>query len=154
MGFGKKKRQVRDAVSDWKCFGYFGYGEGKAVNQFGENSMSGKSACSDICNRANACRAIHHNKMNERFPILGQMVEVTSRIATVRNLNVVDQVMSAMNHAIEENLPEAIEVKKILSIFKVSKMTDHYRCGQFENIQDGLNSASPGHSADKNSKKD
>ena len=144
MGFGKKKRQVREAIAGWNCFGHLGYGQGRAVAQFGEREMHGKSACLDICTRANACRLQHHDKMNERYPQLGQLVETTSRIAQIRGLDVVSEVVSAMGHAVDLGLDEAIEVQRTLGLFKVAEMTDHYRCGQFENIQDGLNKSLPG----------
>jgi hypothetical protein len=144
MGFGKKKRQVREAIAEWDCFGYLGYGQGRCVSQFGESHVPGKSACLDICTRASACRLEHHSKMNERYPQLAQLVEKTARIAEQRQLDVVAEVVSAMNHAVELGLDEANEVKKILGLFRIDTMTDHYRCGQFENIQDGLNKDKPG----------
>ena len=144
MGFGKKKRQVREAIATWNCFGHFGYGQGRAVAQFGEKEMVGKSACFDMCTHANTCRRQHHDKMNERYPQLGQLVEATAKIAQVRGLDVVTEVVSAMKHAVDLGLDEAQEVKRTLALFKVNDMTDHYRCGQFENIQDGLNKVSPG----------
>lgn len=150
MGFGKKKRKVREAIQQWNCFGYFGYGQGRAVSQFGETEMSGKSACNDICSRAVSCRSRHHDLMNERFPKLSNLVESTARIASIRNLDVISEVVSAMNYALESELDEAIEVKNILGMFQIETMTDHYRCGQFENIQDGLNKSSPGTIASNN----
>lgn len=144
MGFGKKRRQIREAIDKWDCLGHLGYGQGRAVAQFGEREMHGRSACLDICTRASACRLQHHSKMNERYPQLGQIVESTSRIAQQRGLDVVAEVMSAVGHAVDMGLDEALEVKRTLGLFKVSEMTDHYRCGQFENIQDGLNKAPPG----------
>lgn len=144
MGFGKKKRQVREAIAKWNCFGHLGYGQGRAVAQFGERDMHGRSACLDICTRANACRALHRDKMNERYPQLGQIVETTSRLAQARGLDVVAEVVSAMGHAVDLGLDEAVEVKHTLDLFKVDGMTDHYRCGQFENIQDGLSRLPPG----------
>ena len=56
----------------------------------------------------------------------------------------VTEVVSAMGHAVDLGLDEAADVKRILGLFKVQEMTDHYRCGQFENIQDGLSKAVPG----------
>lgn len=144
MGFGKKRKQVREAIAKWDCFGHFGYGQGRAVAQLGEREMHGRSACLDICNRANACRLQHRDTMNNRYPQLGQIVETTSRLAQARGLDVVAEVVSAMGHAVDLGLDEAAEVKRILGLFKVDEMTDHYRCGQFENIQDGLSKATPG----------
>lgn len=144
MGFGKKKRMVREAIASWDCFGSFGYGQGRAIAQFGEKEMGGKSACLDICNRANACRNRHHDLMNDRFPQLHKLVESVARIAQLRNLDLISEIVAAMDHAVDMNHPEALEVKRILSKFKIESMTDHYRCGQFENIQDGLNKSSPG----------
>jgi len=143
MGFGKKKRQVREAIATWSCFGRFGYGEGRAVAQFGEDGMHGKSACADICNRANACRLSHRDEMNSRYPQLSQLVEATARIASIRGLDVSTEVIMAMRHAADMMLDEAVEVKRILGLFKVDDITDHYRCGHFENIHNGLHKASP-----------
>jgi len=144
MGFSKKRQQVREAIAKWECVGYLGYGQGRSVAQFGEKHMHGRSACMDICTRANACRLEHHNKMNERYPQLAALVESTARIARARHLDIVSEVVSAMDHAVELGLDEAGEVKRILGIFKINTMTDHYRCGQFENIQDGMNKVAPG----------
>jgi hypothetical protein len=144
MGFGKKKRQIREALAKWDCFGHLGYGQGRAVAQFGERDLHGRSACLDVCTRASACRALHRDRMNERYPQLGQLVESTSRLAQARGLDVVTEVVSAMGHAAELGLDEAVDVRRILGLFKVDEMTDHYRCGQFENIQDGLSKALPG----------
>jgi len=143
MGFAKKKRKIREAISKWKCFGYFGYGQGRAVALFGEEDMKKKSACIDICTRASACRLAHHRQMNIRYPQLGQLVESAARLAQLRRLNVVDEVVNAMESAVEMKIDEAVDVRKRLSVFRVDQMTDHYRCGQFENIQNGLDKASP-----------
>jgi hypothetical protein len=144
MGFGTKKRQVREAIAKWECFGYLGYGQGRCVAQFGEGYVGNRSACMDICTRASACRAEHLNKMNERYPQLAVLVKNTAGIAEARHLDIVAEVVSAMNHAVELGLDEAVEVKRILGVFKIDTMTDHFRCGQFENIQDGLNKVPPG----------
>lgn len=144
MGFGKKKRQIRDAIADWNCHGFLGYGQGRAVAQFGEKEMHGKSACYDICTRASTCRARHHIEMNRRFPQLAQLVESTARIAQRRGVDVVSEVISAMDHAVDMEHDEALEVKRIIERFKIKTMTDHYRAGQFENIQDGLDKLPPG----------
>lgn len=144
MGFGTRKRQVREAIAKWECFGYLGYGQGRCVAQFGEDYMGNRSACMDVCTRASACRLEHHKKLNERYPQLTALVEHTAKIAEARQLDVVAEVVSAMDHAVELGLDEASEVKRILGLFRINTMTDHYRCGQFENIQDGLNKATPG----------
>lgn len=143
MGFGKKRRKVREAISKWDCFGYFGYGQGRAVATFGEDDMKKRSACLDICTRANACRAAHHERMNRKFPQLAQLVESSARIAQLRKLDVVAEVVSAMEHAVEADLEEALEIKDRLSAFRIDQMTDHLRCGQFENIQNGLDKSPP-----------
>lgn len=147
MGFGKKKRQIREAVEKWNCIGFLGYGQGRAVAEFGQKVMGGKSACYDFCTRANACRAEHHAKMDLRFPQLAQLVESAARIAKMRQLDVVNEVVSAMDSAVDMNHDEALEVKRVLERFKLDKMTDHYRMGQFENIQDGLDKRPPGSSS-------
>jgi len=143
MGFAKHKKRIRGEIAKWNCFGYLGYGQGRAVSVFGEDRLNNKSACMDICTRASACRLAHHERMNVQFPQLAQLVESTARLAHVRRLNIVDQVVSAMEHAVDAGLGEAIDVKDRLAKFKVETMTDHYRCGQFENIQNGLDGISP-----------
>ena len=147
MGFGKKKRQIREAVEKWNCLGFLGYGQGRAVAEFGQKVMGGKSACYDFCTRANACRAEHHSKMDLRFPQLAQLLESTARIAQLRRLDIVKEVMSAMDNAVDMQHDEALEVKTVLERFKINTMTDHYRMGQFENIQDGLDKVPPGSSS-------
>lgn len=143
MGFAKKKKKIRESISKWNCFGYFGYGQGRAVATFGETDMRRKSACLDICTRANACRTSHHENMNRRYPQLAQLVESSARLARLRSLDVVEEVVSAMESAVEMELEEAVEVHQRLSVFNVGQMTDHYRCGQFENIQNGLDKVPP-----------
>ena len=138
MGFGKKRRKIREAIAKWDCFGYFGYGQGRAVAVFGQDELKKKSACIDICTRANACRLAHHEKMNAKYPQLAQLTESSARIAQKRHLDVVSEVVSAMEHAAEMGVDEAVEIRARLQAFKVDQMTDHYRCGQFENIQNGL----------------
>ena len=144
MGFAKKKKKIRESIAKWDCTGYFGYGQGRAVAQFGEDGLKGKSACQDICTRASACRLAHHERMNRRFPQLAQLVESAARLAQLRNLDVIDEVVNSMEHAVEMELEEAIEVRERLRAFKVNQITDHYRCGQFENIQNGLDKVPPG----------
>ena len=144
MGFGKKRRKIREAIDKWNCFGHFGYGQGRAVAVFGEDNLKKKSACLDICTRASACRLAHHEKMNVQYPQLGQLVETAARLAQKWNLIVVGEVVSAMEHALEMKIEEDVEVLDRLRVFKINQMTDHYRCGQFENIQNGLDKTSPG----------
>lgn len=144
MGFGKKKRQVREAIDKWKCFGYLGYGQGRAVSQFGAQVMGDKSACGDLCSRANDCRMKHHEMMNERYPQLAQLLAATTRIAHRLKKNPDAEVLSAMHHAADLGMDEAVSVKHTLALFKVKTMTDHHRCGEFENIQDGMDKVAPG----------
>ena len=144
MGFAKHKKRIRGEIAKWGCFGYLGYGQGRAVAIYGEDKLSNRSACMDICTRASACRMAHHERMNIRYPQLAQLVESTARLAHLRKLDIVDQVVSAMEHAVSAGLEEAIDVQSRLKKFKIEKITDHYRCGQFENIQNGLDKISPG----------
>lgn len=143
MGFAKHKKRIRGEIAGWDCLGFFGYGQGRAVAIYGEERLKNKSACIDICSRASACRQAHHERMNRRYPQIAQLVESTARLAQLRKLNVVDEVVSAMEHAVEAELDGAIDIKARLQEFKVDTMTDHYRCGQFENIQNGLDKVSP-----------
>ena len=144
MGFGKKKKKIREAIPKWGCFGYFGYGQGRAVAVFGESELKKRSVCIDVCSRANACRLAHHRRMDERYPQLGQLVETTARLAQTRKRDVVVEVVSAMDHAVDMQMDEAVDVRLRLNVFKLEHMTDHYRCGQFENIQNGLDGSDPG----------
>lgn len=143
MGFAKNKKKIRGEIVKWDCFGYLGYGEGRAVATYGEARLKNKSACRDICTRASACRLAHHENMNRRYPQLAQLVESTARIAHLRRLNIVDEVVSAMEHAVEAGIEDAIDVRDRLKVFRLDGITDHYRCGQFENIQNGLDKISP-----------
>lgn len=145
MGVASRRKQIKVAIEKWNCFGRFGYGQGRTVSMFGEECLRGKSACEDMCSRANACRAAHHRYMNDRYPQLAQLVVTTVKLSKLRELDPSHEVVSAMNNAAEMDLEEAVEIRERLKAFRISAMTDHFRCGQFENIQNGFEKVSPGY---------
>ncbi len=139
MGFNKVRRKIRESIRDrWHCLGFFGYGQGRSVAELGEEALRGKSTCFDICKFKDVCNRRHHLRMDRRFP---QMAAITAQAVALSQRNgtdVVEEVVTAVTRAAELEIEEALEVKAILKRFEVESMTDHYRAGQFENIQDGL----------------
>jgi len=144
VGYGKQKRKLLDSISSWDCLGYFGYGQGRVVAQFGEDAFRGKSACLDMCQRREECRNVHMRKMDRRYPTLANLVRGTVKLSKSRGRDPSMDVVMAMNEALDNGVPEAADVKSRLDKFKVTAMTDHYRCGQFENIDDGISKRKPG----------
>jgi hypothetical protein len=48
-----------------------------------------------------------------------------------------------MQSALERGIPEAVKIFDRLKAYNVETMTDHYVCGQFDNIQNGLEGKEP-----------
>jgi len=145
MGFGKQKRKLREAIAKWNCNGYFGYGQGRGVAQLGERPLRGKSVCLDVCTKVDQCRLRHHMRMDARYPQLEQITANAVKQAKVWGRDMVEEIVQAMERSVELDVDEAVEVKAILGQFRVETMTDHYRAGQFENIQNGLDKQEPTH---------
>jgi len=87
---------------------------------------------------------IHHGRMDREYPMLAALVRNAAKAAKVRGRDTVESVVAVLNAAVENETPEALDVKKRLEKFRVDTMADHYRCGQFENIDDGINRRKPG----------
>lgn len=144
MGYGKQKRKILDSVDGWGCFGFYGYGQGRAVAQFGEDILRGKSVCLDLCKKREECRSRHLIKMDTKYPLLGKLVRNAVKASRARSRDVAKDVVLVLNEALGEGLSEAVDIQQKLKKYKVTYMTDHYRCGQFENIDDGFGERSPG----------
>lgn len=143
MGFNKLKVRIRSQITEWQCVGYFGYGHGRGVAEFGESNLRGKSVCMDVCKKQEECRRRHHLRMDSRYPQLNAIVAHAAKVATLNNRDLNGEIVEAMERAAELEVSEALEVKKINAQFGVGSMTDHYRCGQFQNIQNGLEKLAP-----------
>ena len=143
MGFNKLKVKVRAAIDEWQCLGFFGYGHGRGAVQFGESALRGKSVCQDLCKKVDQCRHRHHLRMDARYPQLQAIVAHAAKVSAVNSTDLNDEIVGAMRRSVELDVGEALEVKKINAAFGVNEMTDHYRCGQFENIQNGVDRADP-----------
>ena len=138
MGFSKHRRRVREATVKWGCLGYFGYGQGRSVAEFGDKAMKGKSACFDICKKSDACNLRHHARMDKIYPQLAAISEQAVKIAIRSRTDVAAEVVDAMQRAFDLGIDDAIEHKKVLDRYGVTAMTDHYRSGMFDNLQRGL----------------
>ena len=143
MGFSKHLKNMRRAIRSWDCHGFLGYGQGKAVSMWGEEKLRGRSACIDICSEYQSCRRAHHNRMDHRYPQLAQVVAAAARTAQREKVGPLKQIMESLQRCHDLGLAEATEVKRIVKQFGVDSMTDHYRAGQFENIQNGLDGRRP-----------
>lgn len=132
------KKRVKKAIEQWNCLGKFGYGQGRAVAEFGEDEIGKQAVCYDVCPKSAKCRGLHYIEMDKRFPSLGEMVRKTAIAATHAGLPVVNTVVSAMNVAVKRGDLEALRVQEGLKKYKTDSMTDHYVYGQFENLDNGL----------------
>jgi hypothetical protein len=139
MGYSKWRNRIQKSIDKWNCFGYFGYGHGRAVNQFGESVVQNRSVCTSMCPSNNDCRAKHHAKMDLEYPDLARLVQGVVEKCQETKAPVVRMVVEAMAMAEANGIPSAVEVKKRLIQYGIEGMTDHYICGQFTNIQNGLN---------------
>lgn len=143
MGFSKQKRKLRESIAKWDCNGYFGYGQGRGVTELGERPLRKKSVCLDVCTKVEQCRTRHHMRMDARYPQLEQIAANAMRQAQLHRRDIVKEIVEAMERSVELDIDEAVEVKAILEQFRVETMTDHYRAGQFENIQNGIDKQEP-----------
>jgi hypothetical protein len=90
------------------------------------------------------CRQRHHMIMDQRYPEIALIVHKTANRAAKMKAPIVQSVIGAMNVALGQKILGAEEIKAILAEFQVGDMTDHYVCGQLENIQNGLDEEAPG----------
>ena len=131
-------------IPKWGCLGRWGYGHGRSVKEHGEKWFKDVSVCQNLCPKSDACRQRHHLHMDQRYPEIAVLVHRTARRAKKMKAPIVESVIGAMNVAYGQKISGAAEIKMILSGFRVGDMTDHYVCGQFENIQNGLDGKDPG----------
>ena len=81
--------------------------------------------------------------MDKRYPEVADLVHMVAKKAIDAKQPVVKSVVAAMNVALGKDMPEVKEIVRILVGFGVADITDHYICGQFENIQNGLDGSEP-----------
>lgn len=134
--------EIRRAVGQWKCVGMFGYGQGRAVAEFGEQAED-KLICHQLCPRTDKCQDKHRRGMDVRFPSLAQIVKKTAIEAQAAGRPLVKTVVAAMNVAVGTGNIEAIMVRDGLKRYSASGMTDHYIYGQLENFHKGLQKKDP-----------
>lgn len=139
MGFGKQRNKIRLRVLQYNCEGHYGYGQGKAIKEFGEEYLKGRSACNDICPKQEECRQAHYSKMDKKYPKVTELVREAVVTAKRSNQPIVQTVVVFMRAAAKDNLDEALLIKEELQRMGVEDMTDHYIFGQLKNIEKGLN---------------
>ena len=143
MGHASIRRKIVKTIPKWKCLGRWGYGQGRAIKEHGEKWFGDLSVCQDLCPQATVCRQRHHMNMDQRYPEIALIVHKTATRAAQMKMPIVHSVIGAMNVAYAQKIDGAEEIKQILLDFRVGDMTDHYICGQFENIQNGLDGKDP-----------
>ena len=137
------RNQVRKAIEAWNCLGHFGYGQGRAVAEFGAKKVGNHSVCHETCTKSAQCRGMHCVTMDNRFPLVADIVKKTTVMAKQTGLPIVETVVSAMNVAVKRANPEALRIQEGLKKYRVTSMTDHYIYGQFENLENGLAKKDP-----------
>ena len=130
-------------IPKWGCLGYWGYGHGRSVKEHGDKWFKDVSVCQDLCPNKDQCRRKHHVRMDNRYPEVAEIVHATAGHASKMKVAVVQSVIGAMNVAKSQGVAGTDEIRRVLDGFGVSDMTDHYVCGQFENIQNGLDGKDP-----------
>ena len=143
MGHANVRRKIAKAIPSWGCLGYFGYGHGRTVRDFGEKYVKDLSVCQELCSEAESCRMSHHGRMDKRYPQIADIVHKAAARAHRAKIPVVKTVLIAMRLARKREIPGADEIFRILREFRVGEMTDHFVCGQFQNIQNGLDGQLP-----------
>lgn len=113
------------------------------MKEHGEKWFKDISVCQDLCPSKDQCRSSHHVRMDARYPDIAEIVHKTAGHAIRMKVAVVQSVIGAMNVAESQKVAGTDEIRKILDGFGVSDITDHYVCGQFENIQNGLDGKDP-----------
>lgn len=136
------KSLIKSSIKQWECFGRFGYGQGRAVAEFGEKE-SGDQVCYKICPDSEKCRSRHLEIMDLRFPAVSGIVKETISGAVRAGLPIMQTVVAAMNVAVNREIPQALRIKQGLKKYQVSGMVDHYIYGQLENIDNGVSKKSP-----------
>ena len=137
------KKKINKSIDEWNCVGHLGYGQGRAVAEYGQDEIGNHSVCHEVCPKADKCRAKHYTEMDKRFPEVANIVKKTVIMAKQTGLPIVNTVVSAMNVAVKRESPEALRIREGLKKYRVETMTDHYIYGQFENLERGLNKEAP-----------
>lgn len=139
----KLKQAIKAAVLEWKCLGYYGYGQGRAAATFGEEELGQTVVCHDVCPKAKECRQKHCVTMDKRFPTVAEIVRRTIFEVRGKNIDPVQAIVVAMGVAANRDEPEAKRIQEGLKKFGVPVITDHYVYGQFENLDNGINKRPP-----------
>jgi hypothetical protein len=137
------KKKIERSIEKWNCLGKFGYGQGRAVAEFGADEIGKESVCHSVCPNSSQCRGMHRVSMDKRFPAIADIVKNTVVSASKAGLPVVPTVVMAMNIAVRQNNAEALRIQEGLKKYRVDSMTDHYIYGQFENLDNGLEKKDP-----------
>ena len=90
-------------------------------------------------------RRLHHIRMDARYPQVSSIVAYAARSASKEKKDVAEEVVYALERAAELDVEEAQQIVAVNQQFGVEMMTDHYRSGQFENIQNGVDGRTPEH---------
>jgi hypothetical protein len=143
VGHSSVQRKIVKTIPKWGCLGYWGHGHGRSVKEHGEKWFKELSVCQDLCPQSDTCRRKHHDRMDQRFPAIADIVHKAAGHANKMKMPIVQSVIGAMNVAYAQKTEGVEEIKAILIGFRVEDMTDHYVCGQFENIQNGLDGKEP-----------
>ncbi len=134
-------KKIKKALPQWDCLGRYGYGQGRAVAELGEDEVGQTSVCEDVCPRIARCREKHVRTMDERFPSVSDIVKRTAATAKGAGLDTAQLVVAAMRVAARRDNVEALRIQEGLKRFGIggSDITDHYVYGQLENLFNGFN---------------
>lgn len=135
------KKKLLNAINEWQCTGYFGYGQGRAAAEF--KDLGEEPVCHDVCPRSLKCRKRHCERMDTRFPEVADIVKRTLAECQGTEVPIIEAVVWAMSLAAQRDNLEARKIQEGLKRFKVPVITDHYIYGQLENLDNGLNKKDP-----------
>jgi hypothetical protein len=136
------KKKVLDVINEANCFGYFGYGQGKAATVLGDE-LGETSVCFDVCPKSMKCRQSHCSRMDSLYPEVAKIVKKTIQECTESQVTPVEAIVWAMAYAASKDVLEACKIQEGLKRFGVNIMCDHYIYGQLENLDNGINSRDP-----------
>lgn len=139
----KIKNKIKDKIGSWKCLTHYGYGHGRALSEFGQRPIRSFSVCRDLCPRREECRKVHHAKMDKQYPEISGLVAAVVTKALEKGEDVVRSIVRAMQSARDKNFPGTDKISRKLEKYGIEDMTDHYVCGEFDNIQNGIDGADP-----------
>lgn len=141
----KLKQLIKAAIKEWQCVGYFGYGQGRAAATFGEGELGDVVVCHDICPKSDKCRQRHCKTMDEKYPIVANIVKRTLLEVKGQDISPVQAVVVAMTVSANRGEIEAMRIREGLKKYQVPILTDHYMYGQLDNLDNGLNKRNPEH---------